>query len=280
MRLIKTLMFSLIAVATLGTVFLGKSLPSYVKTSALSVQEAVQDSVPIEFELKRARNLIDAILPQLQAQIRRIAHEEVEIARLEKDIKDSVAQLEKERSALVALRKTADQTFVSASVQSSMTSASIRQSSRKQLVGKLHGRFERLKQTELAVQSKQRLLEGRQKSLAAAMAQLEKTRDRKIELEQKIETLAANHRLIQNTKIESGVAIDGSRLSQADQLLTQIQVRLDVAQRVLTHEQDLESPLGGDDTLGTWLDEQEVLDAIDQHLESPTVTVQDQHVSL
>ena len=39
--------------------------------------------------------------------------------------------------------------------------------------------------------------------------------------------------------MESGIRVDGSPLSQADQLLQQIEMRLAVAKRVLDHEQDV-----------------------------------------
>ena len=103
----------------------------------------------------------------------------------------------------------------------------------------MHQRSERYKQGELAVESKQRLLEKRRDGLNAGLAMLDKMRHRKVELEQKVETLAAQSRLLKASKVDAGIAIDGSQLSEADQLLSQIETRLAVAQRVLAHEQDV-----------------------------------------
>jgi hypothetical protein len=69
-----------------GFLALGAGFLSYVRTSARSVQNSVKDSVPVEFEFRRARDLIEAILPELQAQVRMIAQEEVEIAALEAEV--------------------------------------------------------------------------------------------------------------------------------------------------------------------------------------------------
>lgn len=268
MRLLKIPLLAAAAFIVVGVLFFGGNFTSYVRTSAKSVQNAVQDSVPIEFELKRARDLIEAILPQLQAQVRMIAEEEVQIARLEEDIDRNVAQMKSERASLVALREKADTTLVSVSVGNNTLS-------REQCIDQLHSRFERFKQREQALQSKRRLLEGRQKSLSAALAMLETTKDRKVQLQQKVEALAAENRLVSASRIEAGRAIDGSSLSRADDLLTEIQTRLDVAQRVLAHEQDLESIVLDDVGESDWIDEKQVLSEIDAHLQGDSPDAED-----
>jgi hypothetical protein len=41
---------------------------------------AVKDAVPIEFQIQRARDSLNDIIPEMQANIRLIAQQEVEIA--------------------------------------------------------------------------------------------------------------------------------------------------------------------------------------------------------
>ena len=77
------------AVALAGAFVFGRDAFSYVSSSARSVQSAVKDSVPVEFQLRRARDLVDDIIPEMHANIRLIAQQEVEISRLTKDIADS-----------------------------------------------------------------------------------------------------------------------------------------------------------------------------------------------
>ena len=72
-----------------GFVVWGSSFPSYVRTSARAVKDSVQEQVPIEFELRRARDMIENILPELQGQVRTIAQEEVAISALKRDIDQS-----------------------------------------------------------------------------------------------------------------------------------------------------------------------------------------------
>jgi hypothetical protein len=260
LRYVKYAVLSVLTVIVGGLLVFGANFSSYVQTSARSVQDAVKESVPVEFELRRARDLIEAILPELQSQVRMIAQEEVEIVALETDISDSVARLENERSTLSQLRQTMD-------VQQVSYSIGARELSRSQLTAQLHQRFQRFKQGELAVSTKQRLLEKRQQSLDAALGMLDKTRHRKAELAQKVEALAAENRLVKASKIDSGHKIDGSRLSEADQLLSQIQTRLDVAGRVLAHEQDILLGDADGEIVIDWVDEQHVLAEIDAYFD-------------
>ena len=88
---------SLFAVILVGSLIFGTDLFSYVSTSAGNVRETVRDSVPVEFELQRARDLIDEILPEIHASVNVIAEDEIEIASLEKDLDESQNQLVKDR---------------------------------------------------------------------------------------------------------------------------------------------------------------------------------------
>ena len=76
-------------VAVVGSVLFGRDVASYVRSSAKSVRTVVKDSVPIEFELRRARDLLDEIIPEMHASIKLIAQEEVEVAGLNVNIASS-----------------------------------------------------------------------------------------------------------------------------------------------------------------------------------------------
>lgn len=232
LRWIKYGVGAVIVVGLAGFAVLGTNFASYLRTSTSAVQESIRETVPIEFELRHAGDMIEDILPDLQAQVRMIAQEEVEIAALETDIKESQQRLGSEQTVLASLRNQMRVQQVSYSVNG-------RNVERQQLTEQLHQRFKRFKQGELALASKQRLLEKRQDGLQAALSLLEKMHHRKAELEQKVEALAAQHRLIQASAVESGHLVDGSSLSEADQLLQQIETRLAVAERVLAHGQDI-----------------------------------------
>ncbi|MFG0256005.1 MAG: signal peptide-containing protein [Rhodopirellula sp. JB053] len=267
LRIVK---FSLGAVAALivgGFVLLGANFTSYLRTSARAVQESVQESVPLEFELRRARDLIDEILPELQSQVRVIAEEEVAIQDLKPALDASADRLSIERSHLAALR---DQLRV----QQVSYRIGDRDVPRDQLAGQLRSRLERFKQSELSIDMKTRLLEKCEEVLGAALFKLEKMRNRKVQLEQKVEMLIAQDRLQKASRFdsdfESKIAAGGNEMREADELLNQIETRLAVAQRVLEHEQDVVAiPL--DDSAMT---EDDILSAYDSHFDDQRSDVQ------
>ena len=257
LRLVKYGFLGMLVVAAAGFFVFGTQLPSYLATSGTAAQQVIRDSVPVEFELKRAKQLIEDILPDLQSQIRMIAQEEVEIASLEKEILQSEKTLDSDRQVLAALRQ-------EMSIQTVAYRPDDPNSDRHRMTTKLAQRFSKFKQGELTLASKQRLLEKRQDGLDAALTLLDKMRDRKAELELKVEALAAQHRLVQASAVEMGSDIDQSRLADADQLLNSIETRLEVAERVLQHEQDLYV----DPSFDTVVDEASLLAELDAYLEN------------
>jgi len=104
LRFVKYGLMAVVVASGGGFLLLGLSFPSYLRTSATSVRQTVQDTVPIEFQLRRTRNLIDQVLPDLQSQVCIIAQDEVAIAGLESAIARDQARLESEQAALLSFR--------------------------------------------------------------------------------------------------------------------------------------------------------------------------------
>ncbi len=93
-----------VGLGLLGGLLFGKDVVSYVRSSAKGVRTVVKDSVPIEFELRRARDLLEDIIPEMQANIRLIAEEEVEVAALKGEIANNREALDDEQSKIRTLR--------------------------------------------------------------------------------------------------------------------------------------------------------------------------------
>ncbi|MCK5000366.1 MAG: hypothetical protein KAS23_12555, partial [Anaerohalosphaera sp.] len=84
--------------------------------------------------------------------------------------------------------------------------------------------------------SKRRLLATRERSLDSAMELLDRTKSQKRLLASKIEGLESKHRLIKASSIGTGVSVDNSMIAKTEKLIDNINKRLEVAERVLTHE--------------------------------------------
>src|SRR5262245_56179888 len=101
--------FKLVVLTAAGTLLIGgaifgREVFSYVNSSARSVRQVVKDSVPIEFQLRRARDLVNDIVPEMHANVRLIAQQEIEIEALQSDIEMSRLALSDERVRVAKLR--------------------------------------------------------------------------------------------------------------------------------------------------------------------------------
>jgi len=247
-----------VCLCLVGGLLFGKDLFSYARSSAKSVQDAVRDSVPIEFELRRARDLLEEILPELHANIRLIAREEVEIAALKVDIGRSAKFSADQQRRIQKLRQALE------TQQDSFTFGD-RQYTKDQVKKDLAERFDRFKESELVLASKERVLTAREKSLEATMQLLDKTRSEKRLLEAKIEGLQSQWRLIRASAVGSHIELDDSKLAQTQRLIDQIKKRLDVAERVLSHESRFVQSIPVDA-----ISEKDLLSEVDEYFKAVT----------
>src|SRR5687768_11289338 len=104
LKLTKIGLLSMGAVALAAGLAFGTDAVSYLSSSTRSVRTAVKDAVPVEFQLRRARDLVDDIIPEMHANIRLIAQQEVEIENLKRDIGESRQRLGEERTQIGKLR--------------------------------------------------------------------------------------------------------------------------------------------------------------------------------
>lgn len=234
----KTLLGGAVAL-TAGSLLFGGELMSYAKTSLSAVQREAREAVPLAFELQRARDLLDEVLPELHANIRQIAREEVELESLARSIAQSEQRVAVEEAALAQLR---DALVHPATDHAQRDTHAVvhrvdgRGFTRGQVTDELSRRVTRLKEAKLVLEGKRRVETDRRATLAAATAALEGAQARQAQLEDRIEGLAAQFRLVQATESTSELAVDSSKLAQTEALLSGLHERLDVAQRTLAHE--------------------------------------------
>ena len=202
---------------------------SYVKSSTRLLQSAVKDSIPIEFEIQRARDLLHDLVPELRANVRLVAAEEVEVANLEKEIEKQNGQLETERDKVKVLRTRLSQPQVTYHLAGL-------DYGREELVVELSRRFEHLRTAEKLLEGKHDLLKNRKRSLRAATQKLEKTRLARVHLAAEIEALEGQFRLIQAQSSDTQFTLDDSKLAQTRQVIAELKNRLEVSQRVLARE--------------------------------------------
>lgn len=209
---------------------------SYARSTVHGWRTAMEDNVPVEYELERAREMLDEVIPEMHANIRMIAKEEVELEQLKKDIqrsREAMAEQEAKISRLSDLLETQKVRFVFGK----------NEYTREEVKRDLASKFERYKEARLVLAGKEKLVQQRKRSLQSAIEMLDKARSRKALLEQKVAALASKHRLIEAASVGSQLNVRNSKMAEAEKLLTDIQKRLAVSERVLAHEGRFVEPI-------------------------------------
>ncbi|MDP9175482.1 MAG: hypothetical protein M3O30_16695 [Planctomycetota bacterium] len=240
--------------AALGGLVFGTELTSYLRSSANSMTSIVKDNIPIDFQLRRARDLLDASGPEMRKNVRLMAEQEVDIATLKSEITQARQSLEDEKLGLQKLRDTL------ATQQNSFSFGDITYT-REQMTQELSHRFSSYKQAELAQDQRKSLLESREKALAAAMQAMDTARAQRVALQSQIEALDGRYRLVQATATETGVQVDNSQLAQAEKVVGDVQHQLDVSERVLAQEAKFTHSIAFD-----VIDEKSLIGEVDAHL--------------
>ena len=91
------------ALLLMGLLF-GRDACSYVTTTVGWVKDSVRDSIPIEFEIERARKMLTELEPEIRRNMHLIAKEEVALERLEKQVERLGNKQEKDQSDLIRLK--------------------------------------------------------------------------------------------------------------------------------------------------------------------------------
>jgi hypothetical protein len=204
----------------LGLIF-GRDVCSFVGTATGLVRDSVRDSVPIQFELERARKMIASLDPEISKHKREIAREELELRKLEEQVKQDEEKLTKSWGHIQRLRddlERGDSTYVY--VNGSFTA--------KQVETDLTNRFGRYQTKQATYGKNAKVLEIRKKSLLAAEEKLSALISAKQQLEVEVENLEARQKMVEVAKATSELNIDDSQLSRTRELLADIEARIEV----------------------------------------------------
>lgn len=224
--MIKTALYGSVALAALGGLVFGRDAVSYLKTSVSSVRKSIKAEVPLEFEIQRARKLVDQLGPDIRQCMHVIAEEEVNIEELKTDIARRETRLGQQKEQILTLRNDIgggkDKFKFAGRIY---TSDEIRRD--------LSQRFERFKVAEETVASKRQIMNAREKSLHAAREKLDGMLTAKQDLEIQVENLDARLKTLQAAETDSQVSIDDSQLSRVKKLIRELNKQLDVKERIL-----------------------------------------------
>lgn len=231
----------------------GTGAMSYIRTGVHAAHESVQDNVPVEWQIKRARQMISDLKPEIVKNMQVVAREEVEVKKLGEQIEQKEELLSKSADEIMRLKgdlESGSVRFVYA--KRSYTADQVKED--------LSHRFKQFKVHEATTEKLQQILHARENNLSAARLKLDGMLAAKRELEVEIENLNARLTMVAVAQTSSPVSIDDSHLSSTRQLLDEISTKIDVAERLVASEGALEGAIQLDDPTSP-----ELLDEIAQY---------------
>jgi len=202
----------------------GTSAPSYLKTAFHKARSSVKGTVPVEFEIDRARNEIAALKPAIEEAIEAVVKAEFEVAHLEKEIVATREELNREGRDLQALNdhlKKGDLHLTGGEAYSE-----------KDLKTRTAQKLDHYKLVKGTLADKQETLKIRQKNLASARQGLEAMKSAKRELSARVEGIEARLNQIKASRSASEFSFDESAVGRAKQTVTELEMKLEQMARI------------------------------------------------
>src|SRR3954447_17165386 len=102
--MIKKLVVVSAVLLLVGGIIHKSNFGSYITTSYRRASSAAQESVPLEFQIDRARNMVKDLEPEIRHSMHVIAKEEVEVGELDKRVEQASAKSEKDKTEIMKLQ--------------------------------------------------------------------------------------------------------------------------------------------------------------------------------
>jgi len=239
--MIKKLVVTTLGVGLLGGVLGTTNLGSYLTTGCRQVSDSVEDSVPMTFQIDRARNMVRDLEPEIRHSMHVIAKEEVEVGELDKRLETATAKAGKDKSEIMRL-------------QSDLSSGKnvFRYAGHSYSEGEvkedLARRFNRYKTVDGTIESLQQMRDARQRNLDAAREKLTAMIGAQRQLQVDVENLEAKLKLVEVAEASSDFQFDDSKLARAKQLMVDIRTKLDVAAKLANADTTFQEEIPLDET--------------------------------
>lgn len=227
-KVMKKSVLGVVAGAGLLALLFGSAAPSYLKTVYHRARHSAHDAVPVQFEIDRARQLVNELEPELHRNIETIARAEVEIEHLDREIAATRENLDREGKALMALREHLSTGDVKLTGGVSYSPEEVK--------AEMARRLEHYKTIKGILADKETTLQLRKKALLAAREQNTKMKASKMILMTQIEGIETRLRQIEATQAANEFDFDDSALARAKQTVAELNKRVEVIARVTEQE--------------------------------------------
>ncbi len=227
--MIRKTLITTAAIVLATVIIFGRNTLGYIRTSWGYVHDSVRNSVPVGFEIDRARQMIKDLRPEVRKNMELIAKQEVEVHRLDERIGNLQERLAKDKEQVLRLK-----TDLAASKETynyagrDYTAAEVRTD--------LANRFDRYKTSEATLTSLRQVHDARVKGLSAARQQLDGMLAQKRQLEVEVENLEARNQMVAAAQTTSNYQFDDSQLGHVKELVQDLKTRLEVSETIVKAE--------------------------------------------
>jgi hypothetical protein len=221
-------------------ILFGRNAASYLKTGYHRVTDSVNETVPVEFQIDRARQMVRDLEPEIRRSMHVIAKEEVALEQLNKQVGEAEAKSEKDKGEIMRLQadlgknkdvyRYASRTYTVSEVKDDLAR-----------------RFSRFKVCDDTLASMKQMRDAREKNLDAAQQKLAAMINARRKLDIDIQNLEAKRKLVEVAQASSEYVFDDSQLARAKELITDIRTRLDVAAKLANADVNVETEIALDE---------------------------------
>lgn len=257
--MIKKAIIGSLALMLIAGFVLGRDAKSYIRTMGNNVREAVKSEIDLDFEVERARDMIEDLVPAIEECQEVVIKQQVELARMEVSVAKQEDVLDSRKDEILALN--ADLT----SGKDNFVYARINYS-RKDVERDLRIRMDRYKGAEAALNRDKKIMMAQRDKLRANQQTLEGMVGQKKELEVAVAQLEARLEQLQAEEAISTLAIDDSQLSQAKQLVQELNEQMDVREAMI----DAEGNFTGLIPVGQETEERDIASEVNDYFSTTT----------
>ncbi|QGJ71996.1 Hypothetical protein PBC10988_37090 [Planctomycetales bacterium 10988] len=213
----KMMMSGLLISGLVGTYFL-TPVGSYVNTVAGIFGTTFEENVPLDFEIKRVRQLIASLEPEINRARNIIAEGEADLEIMEDKLATQEARLGKEEQAMATLNRDLKNKDVFVYAGHSYTEGEVRND--------LQNRLELCKVLKSTLTKNREILEHKKSTLNSNVQKLENMMAERDQLQADVDQLEAELRALEAAEIVSDVKVDDSRLSETKSAVDKIRKRI------------------------------------------------------
>jgi len=247
--MIKKALFAVVGLGLVTVLLFGRDAASYVSTTYYRLTNSVKDSVPVEFQIDRARGMVHDLEPEIRRAMHVIAKEEVALEQLNKQIEAAEEKATKDKSEILRLQ-------ADLGTNKDRYRYASRTYTPDQVKQDLSRRFVRFKVADETLANLTSMRDARERNLDAAQQKLAAMINARRKLEVDVANLEAKRKLVEVAQASSDYVFDDSQLARAKELINDIRTQLDVAAKLANADVNVEVEIP--------LDEGETADITDQ----------------